>query len=245
MPFGVWSKPSDLAWDIELDVSTPRHDRSRGKLSLRKSRATPPAPTRAPPPTSNSGRPDGRRLRTEESRRKVVTALLDCVRDGDYDPSAETVAQRAGVGLRTVFRLFSDKEGLYREMSEVVRAQLASLTKTPLKGASWRERLDDLMARRFKAFEQVMPYRRAALAHAHQSAVIQANNQAQSATMRQALAALMPQEVLGDRSTFEAVDLMLSVDSWIRLRLDQGLKAPQARATLERAIASLLAGVKA
>jgi AcrR family transcriptional regulator len=203
------------------------------------------ASTRATPPNAVGERPDGRRLRTEESRRKVVAALLDCVRDGDFDPSAETVALRAGVGLRTVFRLFSDKEGLYRQMSEVVRAQLANLTKTPLKGESWRERLNDLMARRFKAFEQVMPYRRAAAAHAHQSAVIQANNSHLSASMRQALAALMPPEVLSDRSTFEAVDLMLCVDSWIRLRLDQGLKAPQARATLERAVAALLADVKA
>lgn len=203
--------------------------------------------TKSPAPTAvaASGRPDGRRLRTEESRRKVVAALLDCVRDGNFDPNAETVALRAGVGLRTVFRLFSDKEGLYREMSEGVRAQLAGLTRTPLRGETWRERLDDLMARRFKAFEQVMPYRRAALAHAHQSAVIQANNQAQSATMRQALAALMPPEVLGDRFAFEAVDLILSVDSWIHLRRDQGLKAPQARATLQRAVAALLDGVKA
>lgn len=207
-------------------------------------RAPTPAPAAGLSPKTLSGRPDGRRLRTEESRRKVVAALLDCVRDGDYDPSAEAVALRAGVGLRTVFRLFSDKEGLYREMSEVVRAQLAGLTKTPLKGALWRERLDDMMVRRFKAFEQVMPFRRAALAHAHQSDVIQANNQALNTTMRQALAGLMPPEVLSDRSTFEALDLMLSVDSWIRLRRDQGLKAPQARATLERAVAALLAGMK-
>jgi AcrR family transcriptional regulator len=191
-----------------------------------------------------STRPDGRRLRTAESRRKVVTALLDCVRDGDFDPSAEAVALRAGVGLRTVFRLFSDKEGLYREMSEVVRAQLAELTRAPLKGETWRERLDEVMKRRFAAFEQVMPYRRAALAHAHHSNVIQANNQAMQSAMRQALAAVTPPEVLADRSTFEAIDLILSIDSWIRLRLDQGLKAPQARSTVQRAIAALLAGAQ-
>jgi AcrR family transcriptional regulator len=70
-----------------------------------------------PPPATEDIRIDGRRLRTAESRRRVVAALLDCVRDGDFDPSAEVVASRAGVGLRTVFRLFTDKEGLFRQMT--------------------------------------------------------------------------------------------------------------------------------
>ena len=137
------------------------------------------------PISTDEVRKDGRRLRTEESRRRVVTALLECVREGDFDPSAEAIAQRAGVGLRTVFRLFKDKEGLFQQMSQVVLSRIADLAKAPPQGETWRERLDDLMTRRFAAYEQVMPYRRAALAHAHHSQVVRTNNE----TMRTAHAA--------------------------------------------------------
>jgi len=170
----------------------------------------------------------------------VVAALLNCVREGDFDPSAEVVASRAGVGLRTVFRLFVDKEGLFREMSEAVLTQMASLALSPLKGQTWRERLDDMMKRRFIVFEEAMPFRRAALAHAHYSSVISANNTAIQAALRHTLAAVLPAEVLADRSTFEGIDMALCIDMWIRLRTDQNLKPTQARATVQRVVGALL-----
>ncbi len=185
-------------------------------------------------------RMDGRRRRTAESRGRVIEALLDCVRAGDFDPSAEVVASRAGVGLRTVFRLFTDKEGLFGEMSEAVRAQMATLALAPLKGETWRERLEDLMSRRFTAFEQAMPFRRAALAHAHHSATINANNRAIQAALRQTLMAVLPAEVTGEGPTFEALDAALSIDLWIRLRTDQDLRPAEAQAAVRRVITALL-----
>jgi AcrR family transcriptional regulator len=190
-------------------------------------------------------RVDGRRQRTAESRRRVIAALLECVRGGDFDPSAETVAARAGVGLRTVFRLFTDKEGLFREMSEAVRAQVAALVLLPLKGATWRERLDDMMKRRFAAFEEAMPFRRAALTHGHYSPAISENNRAVQGVLRNSLKTVLPAEIVADAPTFEAVDMALCIDVWIRLRTDQGLKPPQARAAVQRVIGALLAAAPA
>jgi AcrR family transcriptional regulator len=198
-----------------------------------------------PTPVAEDVRIDGRRLRTAESRRRVVAALLDCVREGDFDPNAEAVAARAGVGLRTVFRLFTDKEGLFREMSEAVRTQMAGLALAPLKGDTWRERLDDMMKRRFIAFEEAMPFRRAALAHAHNSPVINANNRAIQAALRHTLMAVLPAEVTADRPTFEAIDTALCIDVWIRLRTDQDLKPAQAKAAVHRMIGALLSDAPA
>jgi AcrR family transcriptional regulator len=185
-------------------------------------------------------RVDGRRLRTAESRRRVVAALLECARAGEFDPSAEAVAARAKVGLRTVFRLFTDKEGLFREISETVRAQVAALVLVPPKGETWRERLDDLMKRRFAAFEEAMPFRRAALTHSHHSAVISANNTAIQGVLRHALTKVLPEDVVADRPTFEAIDMALCIDAWIRLRTDQDLKPAQARAAVQRMVGALL-----
>jgi AcrR family transcriptional regulator len=59
---------------------------------------------------------DGRRLRSADSRRRILGAMLALILEGKPDPGAEAVAARAGVGLRTVFRLFSDMESICAEM---------------------------------------------------------------------------------------------------------------------------------
>ncbi len=189
-------------------------------------------------------RQDGRRRRTIESRRRVVRALMECVAEGDFDPGAEAVAQRAGVGLRTVFRLFKDKEGLRQQMTEVVLSQIGQLTIVPLRGATWRERLDDLMTRRCSAFEQVMPFRRAAQAHAHLSPFVRSNMENMSRVMRETLVGVVQPALAADSATLEALDLALGVDAWIRLRIDQRLEPARARDVVQRMVNALIAEVK-
>jgi AcrR family transcriptional regulator len=196
----------------------------------------------APPPTLTP-RPDGRRLRTEDSRRRVVAALLDLVKDGDFDPSAEAVAHRAGVGLRTVFRLFKDKEGLIRQMSGVLLSGFAELAAAPLQGDSWRDRLEDLMVRRFAVFEQMMQFRRAGAAHAHGSEFVRGNNTTIQQTLRWSLRTILPPALFEDPLAFEGLDMALSVDVWIRLRIEQNLEPAQAQRVIRHIVEMLTAGV--
>ena len=44
---------------------------------------------------------DGRRRRGQTNRASIVDAMLEIIRTGDMSPSAEQVAARADVGLRT------------------------------------------------------------------------------------------------------------------------------------------------
>lgn len=192
---------------------------------------------------SPEGRPDGRRLRSQESRRRIVQALLELVHGGQLEPSAELVAERAGVGLRSVFRHFKDMEGLRREMSETVEGELSDLMGSPLAGDTWRERLASVIDRRAAGFERVMPYRRAGAVQAHRSLVLQADNVRLNQTLRRTLQQVLPTEVVADAELLEALDLALCFESWIRLRIDQGLEPDAARRTLVRTVEALLAGV--
>ena len=78
-----------------------------------------PVPRPTPKPAE-----DGRRRRGEDNRAKIVAAMLEIIHAGEIAPSAELVAQRADVGLRTVFRHFQDMDSLYREMSVVIGKEL-------------------------------------------------------------------------------------------------------------------------
>jgi AcrR family transcriptional regulator len=48
--------------------------------------------------------------RGARNRAAIVAALLELVGEGELEPTAEQVAERACVGTRTVFRHFADME---------------------------------------------------------------------------------------------------------------------------------------
>jgi len=182
---------------------------------------------------------DGRRQRSDVSKRKIALAMLDLLREGEADPSADLVAERAGVGRRTVFRLFSDMEGVFREMHAIMTARLTPEFAAPFASVLWRERLDELIERRARAFEQMLPIKTAADARRYTSNFLKSEHKNITQLQRKALRAVLPASV-AKAETLEALDLALSFESWRRLRYEQGLSVKQAQAVLRRLLAALV-----
>lgn len=192
-------------------------------------------PARAPP----AAQVDGRRQRSNASRRKIAAAMLDLLRDGVADPSADIVAERAGVGRRTVFRLFSDMEGVFREMHAIMTSKLAPEFGKPLAAPTWRAKLDELVERRAAAFEQMLPIKTAADARRYTSNFLTTEHKNITKLQREAVRAVLPAALRKDE-LFEALDLTLSFEVWRRLRYEQGLSVRQAQAVLRRMLAALV-----
>jgi len=57
---------------------------------------------------------------------------------------------------------------------------------------------------------------------------------------RAALSRLVPKDKRDDALFFESLDLVLSFETWRRLRKDQKLSSPRARQVLERLVGALL-----
>jgi AcrR family transcriptional regulator len=182
---------------------------------------------------------DGRRQRSGASRRKIALAMLDLLREGEADPSADLVAERAGVGRRTVFRLFSDMEGVFREMHAEMTARLTPDFTRPLAATNWRDRLDELIERRAGAFEQMLPIKTAADARRYTSNFLKTEHKNVTRLQRETLRAVLPSS-LAKGEVLEALDLTLSFEAWRRLRYEQGLTIKQAQAVLRRLARALV-----
>jgi AcrR family transcriptional regulator len=189
-----------------------------------------------------SGAADGRRQRSATSRRRIVDAMIDLVRAGNLSPSAEAVSRHANVSLRTVFRHFDDMDSLYREMASVIEAEVAPISQAPIPDGPWPLVLDELISRRARVFERIMPFKLAGNMRRHQSSVLQAQQSGLIALQRQVLRELVPAPFHADTSLFEALDLLLCFESWHRLRTDQSLSVPKAQAVLRLACLALTAG---
>jgi AcrR family transcriptional regulator len=182
---------------------------------------------------------DGRRQRADASRRRIARAMLELVREGEVEPSADLVAERAGVGRRTVFRLFSDMEGVFREMHAVMVERLAPEFAAPFKSATWRERLDEVVTRRARMFDQMLPIKSASDAYRARSKFLQTEHRKLARMQRDSLRRVLPANI-ADGEAFEMLDLALSFEAWRRLRQEQGLSAKQAIATLRYAARALI-----
>src|SRR5579862_7871802 len=56
---------------------------------------------------------DGRTRRRLNSYERAVDALLDLIESGNEAPTAQQIAERSGISVRTVFRLTEDIDSLH------------------------------------------------------------------------------------------------------------------------------------
>lgn len=179
--------------------------------------------------TEAPARIDGRKSRGEQSRRRIVAALMALVREGVITPTAEAVAARADVGLRTVFRHFADMETLYREIATEIDAVVGPAATTRLAARDWRARLAESIELRVQVFERLMPFQVATAVHRHESPFLDEQQVAAAALQRSLLRHALPKSLAADRPRFEALDLVVSFDAWLRLRREQGLSRAAAK----------------
>src|SRR5262245_8379742 len=105
---------------------------------------------------------DGRVRRSERSREAIVGALIDLVGHGVLQPTAQQVAQTAGVGIRSVFRHFSEMESLYAAMDAQLEAMARQILASPARTGSLSARISALVRQRAVFFDKVAPYKRSA-----------------------------------------------------------------------------------
>ena len=183
---------------------------------------------------------DGRRRRSEASRERIVDAMLELVGEGVVTPSADAVAERAGVGLRTVFRHFENMENLYQQINAVMTAEVQPMIVRPFEKQKWPAVLEELIERRSRLFERILPYKIAADVHRFHSPFLSRQVAEIARAQRSALLHLVPAALRTDSMFIESLDLILSFETWRRLRRDQELSQPRARQVLEHLTHALL-----
>lgn len=169
--------------------------------------------------------------------------MLELVGKGDFSPSAARVAEVAGVGLRSVFRHFEDMDALFREMSENIEARVFPIISQPPTGDTWQDRLMEIAERRAQVFEMMMPYRLSAEVKRLQSPYLMQNYRRTLQLERETIDAHLPEHIAADILGTQALNVILSFQTWRYLRDDQQLPVQQARAVVKRMLSDSLAAM--
>jgi len=189
---------------------------------------------------------DGRRARSERSRDAAVDAILDLLNEGAADPpSAAEVAERSGLSIRTVFRLFDDLESLYAAAVEHQRQRLGEHFVFEATRGDVDQRIADLIAQRVRLYEVVLHVRPFAEQLRHTSEAVGAVLKLMDTQQREQLAAQFAPE-LAPRSAAERTELLdaLAVatgwGAWDVLRRQQHRSRTRAGRAMARMVSALL-----
>ncbi|HVX19475.1 MAG TPA: TetR/AcrR family transcriptional regulator [Acidimicrobiales bacterium] len=186
---------------------------------------------------------DGRAQRRLRNTDAVVEAILELLHEGDEQPTAQAVAERSGVSIRSIFRLFQDMEELHTQAIERQTHELGSLIEDVRPDGPLEQRVHALVANRADVFETVAPVRRFALRAAARSAPIRDGLARADLLLRHQVAAVFAAELTSARTNpdlLEALDAATSWPAWDRLRAGQGLSATRSRQTTELVVTALL-----
>ena len=191
-----------------------------------------------------SSRVDGRTARAERTRTAIIDAHASLILGGDLRPTAERIAERAGVSLRALWSHFADMETLFGASGARI-LELQDEAHNPIPATlPLRGRIDAYCRQRARLLEQLAPAARAAQLKEPFSPALQRHRRTHLDRARVELAELFAPELAaaGDRRD-ELLTALIAVSmwpTWATLRDAMGVDLDTASAVLTRTVTALL-----
>ena len=196
-------------------------------------------------PSLRVGRIDGRRLRSERTRRLIIEAYIALVRETSQMPTAVQIAERAGYSVRSIFERFPDLNAL--------RVAVTDHAISEARGAGALRDLDGDRVTRIRSqvdqrghgCERWLPLWRVLSTDAQTSPDLhqRIGMIRQLIVMRMEMMFRPELSTVSDdvrRKTMLALEALLDFESWARMRELYGLSFDQASGVWMKAIDRLL-----
>lgn len=199
----------------------------------------------AAPDTPDTPRIDGRNLRAESTRRKIIVGARALVEEQARLPKVADVARRSDVSVRSVFQHYQDVETLFIAVVDAIADDLESVQSDMDDSGTLEERVRLLTEQQSKLYERLMPAVLAGRQLNPPPAALVERAEDRRAVLRGRLETIFHPELSSLTSAVraETVDGLLAVagwDCWISLRQRQGMAPDRATTTMGRLILAVL-----
>ena len=184
---------------------------------------------------------DGRRLRSERSRQAIIDAALSLMYEGNLIPTAQAIAERASVGIRSFFRHFADMDSLFTAVDEQDRDKYEALFLGGDRDGALHERILHAVQRRANAYEAESNTILSTAAQLWRSEVLSKNYARYQRGLRKDLDDWLPELKKLPVAKREALDAIASFEMWHRLRYHQNLSTKSAIRLLVELMTEMIA----
>ncbi len=184
---------------------------------------------------------DGRRLRSERSKEAILQAVEQLVNDGILVPTAQGIADAAGMPIRSFFRHFPDMESLFEAFDQKLKREYERLYAAGVPEGSLSERIALAVQLHAHNFEVNKSAFRSTKAQLWRYQALQDNYAYAQRCFRKHLDQRLPELRALPEDKREMVDAMTSYEMWARLRDHQHLSVERATSMVESMVSTLLA----
>lgn len=187
---------------------------------------------------------DGRRARGLRTRDAIISALLDLVAGGDIAPTAQRIADRAGVSVRSVYQHFADVEGLYADAAARTYEWARATARDIDPALPLERKVDAFIENRVSTLEALLPFNRAVRLMEPTSERVRGYRVAMEKWEKERVGKVFAPELKtmegSSRSAVHAgIDALCSTEAWDHLRRN-GQSARGARQVLRSGVLCML-----
>ncbi len=190
--------------------------------------------------SDDAAKPDGRRQRSERSRKKILQAMWDLMVEGDMAPSAAAIAERAGVGLRSVFRHFEDMDTINRELILLAETEVLPLFLKPFTSTDWKEQLLEIGDRNAPIWEKIRVPHTAGAIRRFKSDILMDDYKRSRMKELASVKAILPKDIPDYKNLLLALDNALSFSTWLRLREERELSLDRTKEVTRYMVQALI-----
>jgi AcrR family transcriptional regulator len=184
---------------------------------------------------------DGRRQRSERSQTAIIEAALSLMDEGTLVPTAQQIADRAGVGIRSFFRHFADMDSLFLAADDMLLSSYEALFEVDDRTGALASRVARAVDLYGNAFDKLRPIILCTQAQLWRSPKLRENYAWHQKRLRKELELWLPEVSAMPKDLREALHAVASFDMWHRLREHQGLSPKASTDIISSLVMDLIA----
>ena len=184
---------------------------------------------------------DGRRQHSERSQTAIIEAALSLMDEGTLVPTAQQIADRAGVGIRSFFRHFADMDTLWAFADDMLISSYEALFEVEDRTGALSARVPRAIDLYGSAFDKLRPIILCTHAQLWRSPKLRENYGWHQKRLRKELELWLPEVAALPRDRREAVHAVASFSMWHRLREFQGLSTKTSAEIVSSLVMDLIA----
>ena len=184
-------------------------------------------------------KPDGRLLRSERSRHLIVEAMIELIDEGVLTPTAQQVAKRANVGIRSVFRHFDDMDSIFETTNEIVYQNVKHHFTGGDRSGALHTRVIHAVEQLANGYEAAKNFMLSGRIRMWNTPVIEKNYGLNQARLKKELEDWIPEILNLDPQDRESAYALSSFDYWYRLTNHQKVSQEETIALISKQIQQL------
>lgn len=200
------------------------------------------------PPTASDSEPalDGRHARRQRSRLAVIDAMFELIHEGHVPPSGEQLAERSGISISSIFRMFDGLDDLRSQAFQQFQTRYAHLLEPDFDtNAALTERIAAFVRARTELYSAAGPLMEVANQRGSDRGPMAAHVAANRTTLAEQVRRCFAPELDGQTPT-EAANLAAAIDASTSREAYQVMSTSHARTrrqierTWRRSLATLI-----